>query len=112
VENGDLDEAIIDDKVRRLLRLIERVSGQRAPLPHTDGRLPRQVAAEAIVLLKNENNLLPLDPDKAQTIAVIGENAKWAQIMGGGSSQVNPHYIVSPLAGIQGRVGADDDRRL
>jgi beta-glucosidase len=106
VENGDLDEAIIDDKVRRLLRLIERVGGQRDPLPRTDGRLPRQVAAEAIVLLKNENNLLPLDLDKAQTIAVIGENAKWAQIMGGGSSQVNPHYAVSPLAGIQARAGA------
>jgi beta-glucosidase len=106
VENGDLDEAIIDDKVRRLLRLIERAGGQRDPLPRTDGRLPRQVAAEAIVLLKNDNNLLPLDPDKAQTIAVIGENAKWAQIMGGGSSQVNPHYVVSPLAGIQARAGA------
>jgi beta-glucosidase len=106
VENGDLDEAIIDDKVRRLLRLIERVTGPRPAMTPVDGRLPRQVAAEAIVLLKNENNLLPLDPDKAQTIAVIGENARWSQIMGGGSSQVNPHYIVSPLAGIQQRVGA------
>ncbi len=106
VENGNLDEAIIDDKVRRLLRLIERVTGEREPLPPPDGQLPRQTAAEAIVLLKNENNLLPLDPDKAQTIAVIGENARWAQIMGGGSSQVNPHYVVSPLAGIQARVGA------
>ena len=106
VEKGDLDEAIIDDKVRRLLRLIARVTGPRPALAPVDGRLPRQVAAEAIVLLKNENNLLPLDPDKAQTIAVIGENAKWAQIMGGGSSQVNPHYVVSPLAGIQARVGA------
>ena len=107
VTNGELDEAVVDDKVRRLLRLIARVSGERERLPHTDGRLPRQVAAEAIVLLKNEGDLLPLDPDKEQTIAVIGENGRWAQIMGGGSSQVNPHYIISPLAGIQGRVGPD-----
>lgn len=107
VTNGDLDEAIIDDKVRRLLRLIERVTGERPSLTPTDGQLPRQVAAEAIVLLKNKDDLLPLNPDKPQTIAVIGENAKWAQIMGGGSSQVNPHYIVSPLAGIQARAGAD-----
>jgi beta-glucosidase len=107
VTNGELDEAVVDDKVRRLLRLIARVSGEREPLPHTDGRLPRQVAAEAIVLLKNEGDLLPLDPDKEQTIAVIGENGRWAQIMGGGSSQVNPHYAISPLAGIQGRVGPD-----
>jgi beta-glucosidase len=111
VASGDLDETIIDDKVRRLLRLIERVGDgyvtrSRPSLSATDGQLPRQVAAEAIVLLKNEGNLLPLNPDKAQTIAVIGENARWAQIMGGGSSQVNPHYVVSPLAGIQQRVGA------
>ncbi|MEJ2746553.1 MAG: PA14 domain-containing protein, partial [Anaerolineae bacterium] len=38
-------------------------------------------------------------------MAIIGENAHWAQIMGGGSSQVNPHRAVSPLAGIQARVG-------
>ncbi len=107
VANGDLDEAIIDDKVRRLLRLIARVTAPRPELLPTDGRLPRQVAAEAIVLLKNEGNLLPLDPNKPQTIAVIGENARWAQIMGGGSSQVNPHYAISPLAGIQQRVGAN-----
>jgi beta-glucosidase len=112
VNNGELDEAIIDDKVRRLLRLIERVgeayvTRPRPALPRADGRLPRRVAAEAIVLLKNEGDLLPLDPDKAQTIAVIGENGKWAQIMGGGSSEVNPHYAISPLTGIQQRVGAD-----
>lgn len=107
VTNGDLDEAIVDDKVRRLLHLIQRVTGPRPALPRADGRLPRRVAAEAIVLLKNEGGVLPLAPDKAQTIAVIGENARWAQIMGGGSSQVNPHYAVSPLAGIQGRAGAD-----
>ncbi len=104
VRNGDLDEAVLDDKVRRLLRLIERVTTGRTPAPGDDG-LPRKVAAEANVLLKNEGNLLPLDPIKPQTIAVIGENARWAQIMGGGSSQVNPVRAVSPLAGIQQRVG-------
>lgn len=106
VTNGDLDAAIIDDKVRRLLRLIARVgSAPRPSASPVNGQLPRQVAAEAIVLLQNNGDLLPLNPDKPQTIAVIGENARWAQIMGGGSSQVNPHYAVSPLAGIQQRAG-------
>ena len=105
VESGELDEAVIDDKVRRLLRLIERVTQPRPNISPADGQLPRQVAREALVLLKNEGDLLPLNPDQPQTIAVIGENARWAQIMGGGSAQVNPHYIVSPLAGIQNRVG-------
>ncbi|MBK7897164.1 MAG: glycoside hydrolase family 3 C-terminal domain-containing protein [Anaerolineaceae bacterium] len=110
VAAGTLDEAVVDDKVRRLLRTLGRVGllGE-APPPAAapDANLPRAVAAEAIVLLKNEGNLLPLNPDKAQTIAVIGENAYWPQIMGGGSSQVNPHRAVSPLAGIQARVGQD-----
>ncbi len=106
VTNGDLDEAIIDDKVRRLLHLITRVTTRQSPPPVHNDHLPRQVAAEAIVLLKNEGQLLPLDPDKPQTIAIIGENAQWAQIMGGGSSQVNPHRAISPLTGIQARVSA------
>lgn len=106
VDNGELDEAVLDDKIRRLLRLIERVTACDEAIPSNDG-LPRQVAAEAIVLLKNEGHLLPLSPDKPQTIAVIGENAHWAQIMGGGSSQVNPHRAVSPLMGIRQRVGDD-----
>lgn len=104
VTNGDLDEAVLDDKIRRLLRLIERVTASNDPIPSND-ELPRKVASEAIVLLKNEDNLLPLNPDKPQTIAVIGENAHWVQIMGGGSSQVNPHRAVSPLTGIHQRVG-------
>jgi beta-glucosidase len=108
VEAGNLEEAMVDDKVRRLLRTLGRVSlleKETAVSHHPTPSLPRTVAAEAIVLLKNEDKLLPLNPDKPQTIAVIGENAHWAQIMGGGSSQVNPHRAISPLAGIQARVG-------
>jgi beta-glucosidase len=113
VESGELDEAVVDDKVRRLLRLIDRVGAFDQPgfKPETshddpaDRALARQTAAEAIVLLKNENNTLPFDLEHVKTIAVIGENAKWAQIMGGGSSAVNPHYAISPLEGIQNRVG-------
>ncbi len=109
VEAGALAEAVVDDKVRRLLRLLHRV-GRLGDEPITpaapDPDLPRTVAGEAIVLLKNEGGLLPLDPDAPRTIAVIGENGAWAQIMGGGSSQVNPHRAVSPLEGIRARVGA------
>ncbi|TVR75510.1 MAG: beta-glucosidase [Spirochaetaceae bacterium] len=112
VSDGILDEAIIDDKVRRLLRLIERVTGGHGDAPgdapaQIDGGLPRRVATESIVLLRNRDALLPLDFGAAgkPTILVIGENAKWPQIMGGGSSQVNPHYVVSPLEGIRRRAG-------
>ncbi|MCB8984111.1 MAG: glycoside hydrolase family 3 C-terminal domain-containing protein [Ardenticatenaceae bacterium] len=115
VENGELDEALVDDKVRRLLRTLFRVGAfdqpelqpERSVDRPEDRQLARTAAAEAIVLLKNEGDLLPLDPHKPQRIAVIGENAQAAQIMGGGSSSVNPHYAISPLAGIRQRVGDD-----
>ena len=112
VEAGTLDEAIVDDKVRRLLRLMARVGllgdGEAdAPPAAAEADLPRTAAAAAVVLLKNEGDLLPMDPQRPQTIAVIGENARWAQIMGGGSAQVNPLREVSPLAGIRARVGPD-----
>ena len=64
VEAGDLDEAVVDDKIRRLLRTMERVGlmGEAlAPPAAADPNLPRAVAAEAIVLLKNDDNLLPLN---------------------------------------------------
>ncbi|MFO7683106.1 MAG: glycoside hydrolase family 3 C-terminal domain-containing protein [Chloroflexota bacterium] len=113
VAAGELAESHIDDKVRRLLRLLVRVGAfenpELAPEQASDNpehhELIRKTAVEAMVLLKNENDLLPLQLADVKTIAVIGENAKWAQIMGGGSSQVNPHYKVSPLDGIRSRVG-------
>lgn len=115
VQAGELAESHLDDKVRRLLRLLERVgllNGDQPPAAPTntpaDRQLARTVAQEAIVLLKNDNNLLPLDADKLQTIAVIGQNARFAQIMGGGSSAVNPHYAISPLQGITERAGRGD----
>ena len=113
VESGKLSESVVDDKVRRLLQLIARVGVFEQPeiKPETsndnpaDRALARDTAAEAIVLLKNENDVLPLNLDEIKTVAVIGENAKWSQIMGGGSSAVNPHYAISPLDGIKNRVG-------
>jgi beta-glucosidase len=114
VESGELDETLVDDKVRRLLRALFRVGAFDQPILQPEQsndrpatrQLARQAAAEAIVLLKNEGELLPLNPDQPQRIAVIGENARWAQIMGGGSSSVNVHYAISPLEGLQNRAGA------
>ncbi len=56
------------------------------------------------MLLKN-NTILPIDLDKIHSIAIIGENAYYPQVLGGGSSSVAPHYAVSPLEGIRQRVG-------
>jgi len=113
VKAGKVSETVLDDKVRRLLRTIIRAGAfeepelrpERAIDKPEHRRLAREAAAEAIVLLKNDGNILPLDPEKLDSIAVIGPNAKRAQIMGGGSAAVTPHYVVSPLDGIVNRVG-------
>jgi beta-glucosidase len=113
VRAGELDEGVIDEKVRRILHVFGKAGIFDDPEPQTERaedkpehrQLIRQVGAEAIVLLKNENDILPLLPEKIESIAVIGENAMYAQVMGGGSAQVTPHYVVSPLEGIQSRAG-------
>jgi beta-glucosidase len=117
VRAGQLSEDMINDKVRRLLRLIERVGAFDNPELQPEGSIDkpehraivRQAASEAIVLLKNEAGLLPVDPTKFEKIAVIGQNALKPPIMGGGSSSVTPHVNQSPLAAILERVGDDVD---
>ena len=103
----------VRDRARNMLRLMARVGALDDMPPYretTDDRpkhraLIRKAGAEAMVLLKNDA-ILPLT-DQGQSIAVIGPNAKTAQIMGGGSSQLNPHYRVSPWDGLVNRFGAD-----
>ena len=66
-----------------------------------DKALMRKVAAESIVLLKNENKLLPLDPKKLKKVAIVGGNAKATIVSGGGSAALKPSFFVSPYEGIE-----------
>ncbi|GAB4536959.1 MAG: glycoside hydrolase family 3 C-terminal domain-containing protein [Anaerolineales bacterium] len=114
LRRGALTEAQIDDKVRRLLRTLERVgafdrpaSDEERSVDRPEHRaLIRRAGQEAIVLLKNEGNLLPLEPGRVRRIAVIGRPAQDIAFQGGGSSEVHPHYVVQPLDAIQARCGA------
>lgn len=113
VERGEVDEATIDASVRRLLRLIERTGAFEQPNEEPEQAIDRpehravarEAAAEGIVLLKNENALLPLLPERVASLAIIGPNAKTARIMAGGSAQVNPHYAITPFDAIVARAG-------
>lgn len=113
VRAGEVSADAIKDSARRMLRLIARVGALDDPtippeqaIDRPEHRaLIRQAGADGIVLLKN-NGLLPLNPAASQKIALIGPNAKTAQIMGGGSAQVNAHYRVSPYDGIAAQVSA------
>ncbi|WP_457028589.1 glycoside hydrolase family 3 C-terminal domain-containing protein [Kitasatospora sp. P5_F3] len=108
VESGLIPEQVIDEKVRRYLRLAHRVRAfgpSPAPRPTptdpaTRGLLRRAAAAGA-VLLRNEGGLLPFDPARLRRIAVLGPNAATARAQGGGSAEVFPVATVSPLAGLR-----------
>ncbi len=114
VRAGDVAEDVIDDKVRRLLHVLERSGKLDAPDPKPEQainkpehqQLAKQTAAESFVLLKNEG-VLPLDRSSLNKIAVIGPNAERGQIQGGGSAGVLPHYARHPLEAITGQ-WADD----
>ncbi|MGD0788880.1 MAG: glycoside hydrolase family 3 C-terminal domain-containing protein [Terracidiphilus sp.] len=115
VKDGKVKESVIDDKIRRLLRDGYRFGWiARDPLDtsipryNQQGRLAAlQSAREGIVLLKNQGNLLPLDPAKVKTIAVIGPDAFPAIPTAGGSGQIPTFTEVSALKGIGDRLGVN-----
>jgi beta-glucosidase len=124
VRANDVVEARLDDAVRHLLTVFDRLGaldeppGDAAQDDRPEHRLlTRRAAAEATVLLKNDG-ALPLS-SPTRHVAVIGPNADRAQIMGGGSASLSPHYRVTPLDAIRAALtdatvtyarGCDTDR--
>jgi beta-glucosidase len=112
VRQGRVSEEVLDATVARILAVFDRVGalGDAAPGEEQSVDLPdhrdvaRRAARGSMVLLRNES-VLPFDLDKIRTVAVIGPNADQAQIMGGGSATLEPHYRVSPLEAIRRRLG-------
>lgn len=102
---GKIAMETLDFKARNILRLMFRTTmaknrpfGCKGNAEHFQTAL--SVAQEGIVLLKNDGNALPIDPETTQTIAVIGENAT-RSMLGGGSSELKGIKEVSPLEGIK-----------
>ncbi|MCB0639822.1 MAG: glycoside hydrolase family 3 C-terminal domain-containing protein [Lewinella sp.] len=110
VNQGVIEESLIDNKVRHLLHVIfaleasgEGVTGAYNTPEHQ--ATARRIADEAIVLLKNEAATLPLDAGAVKTLAVVGANADRRHAGGGGSSQVKAYYEVTALAGLRNLLG-------
>ena len=109
VRNGALDEAVVDAKVREILRLrfaIDPVPEDVANTimtsqPETQ-KIAYEIAQKSIVLLKNEAGNLPISKD-VKKIAVIGQNAVLSTAAGGIGAGVKTLYEISPLEGIQAR---------
>ena len=102
VAKGELSEEVLDRAVERLLKIIFRAVDSKKPNSTFDKKahheLAREVARESMVLLKNEDNILPLK--KQGTIALIGAFAKEPRFQGGGSSHVCPTYLSNAYDGI------------
>lgn len=105
VEEGLITEEQIQDKVERIVRLLLRYGGCAGGKGELDTPRHRavalQMARESIVLLKNEDDLLPLSKAALQKVLVVGPNAATLRLGGGGSASVAPFYSISPLEGIR-----------
>ncbi|MHC0446655.1 glycoside hydrolase family 3 C-terminal domain-containing protein [Flavobacterium sp. 3-218] len=111
VKSGEVSEKEIDLHVKRILRGLfhikamgggTRAKGSIATEAHYKDAY--EIAAEAIVLLKNENNALPLKLDGVKSIAVIGNNATKKNALGGFGAGVKTKREVTPLEGLKNRL--------
>lgn len=110
VRSGEFPLNVLDDKARRNIRQMletKAIEGRKPGAINTKDHqaAARRIAEESFVLLKNDNDALPLNADKIKSVAVIGENAVQLQAYGGGSARIKTFYEITPLEGILRRVG-------
>jgi beta-glucosidase len=112
VREGEVPEAQIDEAARRLIRLMLRCGVLDGALPpagelrsQRHRAIARTAAEEAMVLLKNDGGLLPLDAAKIRSLAVVGPNAAQLRFQGGGSSRVRPGRRPTPLESLKALLG-------
>ncbi len=131
VEEGKVDIADIDEKVRNIIRLLLRVRKIEIEINETRGgklkaravpvedrdpgyyagtkmaEYAAQTAREAVILLKNEKKRLPLKPSQTKKILVIGDDANRVHANGGGSAEIKALYEVTPLMGLAREYGGN-----
>ena len=117
VTAGKIPLTVIDDKVRRILRVMQRVGLLDGVDPHSGGSVEtpehqavaKRAAEESMVLLKNDGRILPLNPKLLRHVIVLGPNAdrRLCDQGLGGSSGVRPPYEVTALEGLTKRLGSD-----
>jgi len=107
VENWQMEERVVDEAARHVLRVVltlaKRRRGRFTANTKAHQALSRRVAEESIVLLKNEDEALPLKPGTIRTLAMVGPNADRCP-EGGGSSNVPSPYRIDPLSALKRRL--------
>lgn len=115
VKSGIVKEEVIDEKIRNILKLMyrlkmfseDRKKGEYNSYENREKTL--EIARESIILLKNEDNVLPLKEKELKKIAVIGENADIRHSLGGGSSEIKSLYEITPLLGLKMKLGGNTE---
>jgi beta-glucosidase len=110
VQAGKVPIEVVDEQVRRVLRLAARVGAlagapetvppERRPASIDGAGIARELAARSFVLAANRDDTLPLDVSGLGSIALLGALGRDARVLGGGSATVFPEYVVSPLEGL------------
>ncbi len=111
VKSGEIDVAVLNERVKNVLRLMFTLKsiddkGRAKGSINTEDHFKDayDIAAESVVLLKNQNNLLPLKIDGIKSIAVIGNNAQKKNALGGFGAGVKTEREVTPLEGLQNKL--------
>ncbi|OAV52128.1 glycosyl hydrolase [Rhizobium sp. WYCCWR10014] len=111
IEAGDVAPEVIDAACARVLAFVRKCKTQerRDTVADLDRHhaLSREIAAESIVLLRNEGRTLPLDPNSTGRLLVVGDGATIPVIQGSGSATTNPYRVDSPFVQIAARAGTD-----
>ena len=116
IQKGEISEEAVNAKVKNLLRMMYRLkmigpkkdsrkTGSYNTAAHREAIL--KTAQESMVLLKNEDHILPLQAKKIKKLLVIGANAATLHAGGGGSAQINALYEICPLAGLKMYLGGN-----
>lgn len=110
IVEGRIPMSVLDDKAERVLRTIFRtamnprkVVGNQCSAEHY--AVCKSIGAEGAVLLKNQNNILPIAPGRYKHILVVGDNAVRNMSEGGGSSELKTKFDISPLDGLRAVYG-------
>lgn len=116
VKDGEIEESLVDEKVRNILRMMLRLKMIGPERKHRKTgaynteehrRAVLDVARESMILLKNEDQVLPLQAESGCKVAVIGANAAAVHSNGGGSAEIKALYEISPLMGIKKLLGGN-----
>lgn len=118
IEKGEVSESVVDAKVRNILRMMyrlkmigkhaeERKAGTYNTLEHREAIL--KTAEESMILLQNEENILPLDAKKIKKLVVVGQNAAKIHSDGGGSAEIKSLYEICPLMGLKTYLGGNTE---